>query len=840
MKLFNNKRGYTNKFKKAFKSIDKFIDIKEIYDNGIILKDNTIVKGIKLIPFDIWTCQNAMAEKMIDTLRYAFNQFDFPVYQCLVYSPSSFEELANSLEKELEECTEIQQSIILDDIEKLEEFSLNNKKVEFFLFVKNKNERILQKWYSTLISELSRGFSVKECCYLDYVTYTNWLFDLNDNFLSKAYYKGRSMIDKNITQEEIKEIKQNIDIEIIDEPKNKNDFEYKIFDIQEYEQYFKMNNKYYHILLIKALPAQFDVGILNYVGRNQNIKTFFMTQNSELDLVKHVRKENKDLREKLRSALITSDLTREEELKARITSLEEFANEMVSNRDKTIDMSLAIVISDYDYKEMLYIKKKLADELRNLGFSVISPKMLQLALFKYINPIFKADNLLSDTLKFNIGFPISSTSFALTYPYHFSTNEDNNAFLYGYEMNMNGRMLFNPFFYRDNEEVAVRENRLNGNIILLGDNGSGKSTDLYLMYRYFIRRNLFIIWIDPENKNRKETINNGGTYLEFGNKENMFNVFQLTRVSSDEEDFEKRRKEMWDTELAIINAIDTFKNVLLLYNSKISDNTLAVVGMIAEEMYAKFGFKDYQDENGNIIEAKYPTFENLKNTDYPILSDFAETVIKVRNDFKDMGQEEFANACTDLLLKINPMLNEHRFMFDGHTTIDIKLRPGNIIGIGTKRLYTMTPNLRDSLQYIIYSQAFNYCLDDTVASAFMYDEAHTTMVNKQITSLLNQFTRRNRKYFNLNVLATQEPLDFSDKEQEAIFNQSTYIIVKRLSKDSSLRTLKTMLGIDERDVRRIGTFTRGDSYFVCGSKTYFMHTLLTVKEEQSKGNNYNE
>ena len=329
MKLFNNKRGYTNKFKKAFKSIDKFIDIKEIYDNGIILKDNTIVKGIKLIPFDIWTCQNAMAEKMIDTLRYAFNQFDFPVYQCLVYSPSSFEELANSLEKELEECTEIQQSIILDDIEKLEEFSLNNKKVEFFLFVKNKNERILQKWYSTLISELSRGFSVKECCYLDYVTYTNWLFDLNDNFLSKAYYKGRSMIDKNITQEEIKEIKQNIDIEIIDEPKNKNDFEYKIFDIQEYEQYFKMNNKYYHILLIKALPAQFDVGILNYVGRNQNIKTFFMTQNSELDLVKHVRKENKDLREKLRSALITSDLTREEELKARITSLEELDRKSV-------------------------------------------------------------------------------------------------------------------------------------------------------------------------------------------------------------------------------------------------------------------------------------------------------------------------------------------------------------------------------------------------------------------------------------------------------------------------------------------------------------------------------
>ena len=517
--MFGVKKRYTRKFEKAFKSIDKFMDIKEIYDNGILLKDGSIVCGIKLNPFDIWTCENAMADKVISTLRYAINQFDFPVYQCMVYSPSSFEELSNALEKELEETTEIQQTIIIDDIEKLEEFSLNNKKVEFFLMIKHKNQRTLQKRFGILKSELARGFIVKDCSYLDYSTYLNWLFDFNDNFLVQAYYKGRKMLDENVSDEEIKERKQDIDISIIDEEKNKNDYEYKLYDIQEYQEYFKINDRYYHLILVKAMPSTFDVGILNYVGRNQNIKTFFMTKSSTLDLVKHVRKENKDLRDKLKSAVVTKDLTRQEELRTRIKSLENFSNEMVRNRDKTIDMSLALVISHYDYKEMLYIKKKLSDELRNLGFSIYSPKMLQLALFKYMNPIFNKDNMLSDTLEFNIGFPISSTSFALTYPYHFSTNEDKNGFLYGYEMNMKGRILFNPFFYMENEDVAVAENRLTGNIILLGDTGSGKSTDLYLLYRYFIRRNCFIMWIDPENKNRKETINNGGTYLEFGSKE---------------------------------------------------------------------------------------------------------------------------------------------------------------------------------------------------------------------------------------------------------------------------------------------------------------------------------
>lgn len=371
----SNKKGYTDKWKKAYKSIDEFMDISEIYDNGILLKDKTVIKGIKLTPFDIWTCQNSMADKMISTLRYAFNQFDFPVYQCMVYSPSSFEELSNSLAGELEECTEIQQSIIIDDIEKLEEFSNNNKKVEFFLFIKHKNPRILQKRYSILMTELSRDFLVKDCSYLDYMTYLNWLFDFSDNFLSKAYYKGRSMLDiDGMTDEEYKETRQNIDIQIIDEPKNKMEFQYKLFDVQEYNDYFKMNDKFYHLILVKAFPSEFDVGIMNYIGRNQDIKTFYMTQKSELDLVKHIRKEMKDLKEKHKNAVITKDAVTQESLEVKINSLENFAEEMVRNRDRTLDMSVAIVISHYDYKEMLYIKTKISDELRNLGFTIFSQR----------------------------------------------------------------------------------------------------------------------------------------------------------------------------------------------------------------------------------------------------------------------------------------------------------------------------------------------------------------------------------------------------------------------------------------------------------------------------------
>ena len=336
------------------------------------------------------------------------------------------------------------------------------------------------------------------------------------------------------------------------------------------------------------------------------------------------------------------------------------------------------------------------------------------------------------------------------------------------------------------------------------------------------------MWIDPENQNKKYTIKKGGTYLEFGSKEFMFNIWQLCRVTSDEEDQEKLDAELWDTEQAIINATDTFKKVLRLYCRDISDATLSVVGMIAERMYA----------NKGITPKKIPSFEHLKNTDYPIMQDFALALRDIRNEFKEVNNSKFVDACEDLLIKITPMLEEHRFLFNGYTTHNIEVKKGQIIGIGTKNLYLKDKNVQNALYYIIYSQAFNYCLDNKIDSAFIYDEAHTTMKEEETVDLLDQFTRRSRKYSNLTILSTQEPLDLNKPNMLSIINNSTYIITKMLTKDNALRTLKEMIGIDDEDLYIIKSFQQGDSYFKCGKKAFYMHTLLTEKELMEKGNNY--
>lgn len=809
--------------RKIMKSIDKFIDIKEIYNDGILLKDNSYITGLKIIPFDIWVASDFQARTILNNLRYAFNQINFPVYQAFVYTPSTFETMENNLIAELDNANEQQKTIILDDLDKIEEFTQDNKKVEFFVLIKDKNMKDLTRKYEDLRTELSRAFIIRDLYYSDFIAFCNWSLDIDSTILTQGYYHGNNLNILNTSFDDITSNESFYD----DEATTNNHHSIigsNLYTIEEKREHFIINDKYCTLILVKGLPKEYEVGLFNYVGKNQDIKTFFITQESDLDLIKHVKSEYKSLKELYDKACRANDILQRDELSNKLNSLDEFSQLMVSNKDRTIDVSLAFIVSHYDYKEMQYVKKKFTEELRTMGFSVLIPKYLQLALFKYFNPIFKKDYMLNSIQEFNIGFPLSTTSFALTYPYHFSTCEDSNGFLYGYERNMNGKIVFNPFFYKDNEKIAVKENRLNGNIILLGEAGSGKTSDLFLFIRYFIRRKTFIMWIDPENQNKKYTLANGGSYLEFGSDKFLFNPFQLIRVSSDDDDI--NFDEIWNTKQAIINAIDLFKNFLTLYCKQIDDNTLNMVGMVANRMY----------EKRKITNLK--TFEHLSNTDYPIVDDFAETLSNFIIEFKQSGNIKFLSACEDLMIKITPLLEEHRHLVNGHTTFDVDMAPGKMIGIGTKKLYLKSKNVQDAMYYIIYNHAFNFCLDPNVDTSFVYDEAHRTMNNEMTVELLDQFTRRSRKYKNITLLGTQEPLDLNKPNMQGIINNSTYIIVKMLTKDNALRTLKDMIGVENDDLAQIKGFGQGDSYFRCGKKSYYMHTLLTEKEIENKGNNY--
>lgn len=601
--------------------------------------------------------------------------------------------------------------------------------------------------------------------------------------------------------------------------------------VQDEKDYFMMNDTYYSLILVSALPNIFSFGLANYLAVNPNIKLLMKTEMNDMDLETYIKRELQRKHEDLRVAHIQKNSMLEKKYIDEIESLETFVEQISRNHDRTYDLSMAFVIQDDNLKELRQKRSDFIKELRNdpaLRFKVHVPQRLQLTLYKYFSPIFNKHTLINKTQEFNIGLPLGTSSFAKMYPYHFTTLDDPKGFLYGYELSSYGNIVINPMLYYQNDRLAVQQDRLTGNIVVLGESGSGKSTDMFLFIRHFIRENLFIMWIDPESQNKDFVLDNGGSYLEFGTDEFMFNPFHLIRVSDDNENEAVSSKKLWNTEQAIIQATDHFKRILELYSNENGDQDyLRLVGEVMEDMYAKKGFD------------KIETFEHLKATDFPILDDFYDSLISLMEKYREEESIRKVRALEDLEMKINPMLNEHRYYFNGHTTVDIELKKGGITGIGTKNLYISKPQgLINALNYIIYNHSFNYCLDQNIPSAFVFDEVHTNLKDPMTADLLDVFFRRSRKYFNLNLIGTQEPLDFTTDSTKGILGNTTYFIIKMLKKDHALNALHEMMNLTSRELERIRDFERGDSLAIIGSKKYFMHTFITDTELDSKGHNY--
>lgn len=595
---------------------------------------------------------------------------------------------------------------------------------------------------------------------------------------------------------------------------------------EEGRDYYAINDTYYSLIVVTQFPDESYFGMFNDWGNKQHIKCFIKTKPSELDLRTHLTREVKAIEQKHRNANFAREKALEEEYRKQLESINEFIASLSHSRDKTLDVSVAFVVSHTEKKEMEIMRKELSSSLLNDGCRTYVPKYTQVSFLKYFVPFFSSRKALTTMQEFNIGNPIGSSAFAIGYPFVFVEKKDINGFLYAHEINTKGSILWNPSLYFEDEDIAVEQNILDGNIVLIGSRGSGKTTDMFLITRKAIRSKHFVMWIDPENTNKKYTLSNGGSYFEFGSDTFMFNPFHLIRVSNDNEDEEVKYEAMWNTEMAINQAIDHLKSILRLYQKEITDNALSKVGEIARLTYESKGITDSE------------LFDKFEATDFPTLSDFANILDNAINEISNERESLNYTALEELRLKITPMMEEHKHYFDGHTTVDIELRPGNMIGIGTKNLY-MKEQLQDALYFIIYNHAFNYCLDKDVPSTFIYDEAHTNLDRPMTRDLLDTFTRRSRKYLNHCVVGSQEVLDFEDKNGNAgIINNSSYIIIKHLQNENSFTALKRIVGASDDEIAIMRSFTRGDSLFISGNQKYFTHTLLSDREKFEKGNNY--
>ncbi len=566
--------------------------------------------------------------------------------------------------------------------------------------------------------------------------------------------------------------------------------------------HFQMGDRYVKLVTILNTPKEYYAGILSVLTSNPNIKVDMMCEPSSENIPNLIKNQVNKMEREYRE---TVDVTKREKISQDVTALNNMVAHLVARRDKTYNVVINVMIITDSLNELNEEYQKLKMQLSVMGWQLQSLTGIQEKLYKRTSVWFYTDGFNSE-MKRNLGVLLPSLNLASLYPFTFDTLDDPKGLLIGNEQYNGGKIMFDQFVYVNDRNIAVEQNRLNGNLITVGKSGSGKTTalNLTMMQHMLYRRK--IVWIDPENKIKPLIERANGSFFNMGTSKARINVFDLKPISSDEED----EVEKYNTKLAIYNVVEDIKIILKYLNPKIRDETLAVIGDIAVRTYESVGI-DKDTKFRYLGYEKYPTFTNFN----AVLNEYIEKM-----ESAGILDDEY-RAYRDLSLKIKPLINEYAIYFDGKTMINVSETANPFIGFGTKVFFNLTEGLRNALMHIILQFSWSLCLDESEFSVFCVDEAHLLILVGETAKMIEQFVRRSRKYNNATILATQEVHDFADSKVltsgKAIFNSSAYKLIMNLERDG-IQDLMKLTTLTEGEASLIDGFKMGEAVLIAGNK----------------------
>lgn len=837
------------KEKRRILSTMDWCDVYEVKDNEILLKADkgkTVyhVTGIKVSPHNIFLDDEMTVMVEIDRLRIALNKMPFRIYWGFVTSPVNIEDYkARLYDLRLNTDSLKIQSLIADDYKKAEQFEDENYELEFMMFVRDKDEKLLEQKLQILNREISgAGLKAVQLRKMDYLNYVSYLFEnplINSLYFHRGIFESSNelyaiendeVVSKKIESDEWLE-KSNTNTEFVSEEKMNEYRKSKMVPTSFLvkNDHMVIGNRYASILQIMGLPSVYSEGLLCWYLNQMDVKVLMATERNDMNISNMIRKDMSQMEEEFSS---TGDTTLQHKLRVSYESMDAYLDRIVRNNDITLDCTITLLITADSYGELVTKKNNIAKQLDKEKFAVQHCLGMQEEVLRLVCPILLEAKLPRE-IRNNCGILLPAEGIAGLYPFVYETLKDNEGFLFGYELTNGGVILFDPFAYkREQWRKRSDHQRTNGNMVIVGKSGFGKTWALNLMLRNDIREGYNVVAIDPENKINKLIRKYGGSIINYGVSNNIINIFDLRPLSTDEDeesesyDREKAMKEMWDTDNAINFVIGQVNQVFSYLFKEYSDEEASIMGDLIRAAYHHVGIA--KNENG-----EYTSFRYMKSEDMPTFSTVKEILFNARkrknSDFKRQIYEK-------LEVKLNRVCGEWGIYLDGHTSLKFENTDARkIVAFGTKQLQNVSEQLRTALNHIMYNYAWSLCIDNEEWSSFILDEAHVNILQGDIAGLTAQFVRRARKYNTCVRLATQEPRDFADERVlthgKAIFNNSAYKLVFHLDKDP-VNDVAKLMNINDNEMRRNMAYDIGEALFVCGERRIPIKVWTTLKEEK--------
>lgn len=574
---------------------------------------------------------------------------------------------------------------------------------------------------------------------------------------------------------------------------------------------FFISDKYCTILTVVSYPGSISPGYLaNLVSGVSGVKIVAKHIPIAFSvLAKMLNKQLADIQDRYQRE---NDVTVQEKLRQDYDSLNNFVTTITNNQSSVFDFQLHIMLTADTKEQLEKIKLQVKNTLEGMQMRAIPLRFEQEKVLKSCLPIFERQDI-----EDRIGTPIPSPTIAAMYPFVFDSIKDPGlSCLLGVDFS-GGIILFNQFLY----QIKKEHNRNNANMIILGTSGSGKSTAAKLMLRTHIRNQYKIVAIDPEGELEDMTKLYDGDFINLGmgGEYGMINPLEIIV------DIDKSEAGSGGLGYSILtNTLQTLKAFMKYYDPSIEEDVLTLFNEVVVETYQRFNINVNTD------------FSTLTSEDYPTFTDVYKTI---RGRILSYGEATHERDILERLeIKVRPLTFgglEH--YFDGHTTINPK---SNFIVFNIRELMNAEQNVKNALFFNILKHAWSLCLDSSINSVMMVDEAHMLLGNNNVlgADFLANVQRRARKYNTGTIVITQEPSDFSApmvlQQGKAIFDNSSYYLIMNLKKQA-VEDLSQLIDINESEQESIKRYNQGDALFVCGNKRLQISVIATEAELDSFG-----
>ena len=569
-----------------------------------------------------------------------------------------------------------------------------------------------------------------------------------------------------------------------------------------------VSDKYMRILTCVSYPRMVPVGYLSSITSMPGVKIAIKHIPVPFStLQKMLNKQLADLKQRYQEE---KDATIQERIRQDYDTLEGFITQLATSQSNIYDFQMHIVITA-DSKEELEMKNvQIKNYLDAMGLRAIPLRFEQEKVLKSILPFFPKQDV-----EERIGTIIPSPTMAGMYPFIFDSIKDPGpSTLLGTDFS-GGVILFNQFLF----QIRKEHNRNNANLIILGTSGSGKSTAAKLQVRSALRNGYKVVCIDPEGELREMVDMFGGDNIDLG-KGGDFGMINPLEVLVDADE-EERKQGLGHAVLT--QTYQFLKGFMKYYDPSIEQDVLNLFIEMLQETYRRFGINETTD------------FTAMSSENYPTFSDLYTTIKGKLISMTEATHER--DIMERLELKVRPLVNELKYYFDNHTTIAPK---SNFIVFNIKEVMSSDVNTRNALFFNILKYAWAQCLDSSINTVMMVDEAHVLLSGGNVlgADFLANIQRRSRKYNTGNIIITQQPSDFTPNEVitqgKAIFDNASYYLVMGLKKQA-VEDLALLIDLNDNEKESIKRYSQGEALFVCGSRRMRMSVILTQEELDSFG-----